>query len=934
MSKCFPLFLIFTLLTTVAFAQNGSISGKVIDLKSSETIVGANVVIEGTTVGAATDLDGNFTIANVKPGTYTMIVSFVTYKTQNIPDVVVEAGKRTNLEISLAEDVAELQEVVVTAKKEIATDVNLISAIRESKLVVSGISSEQITKLPDRDAAQIAQRVPGITIADNRFIVVRGVPQRYNQVMINGAIGPSTETDSRSFSFDLIPAGFIDQMLIYKSGTAEQPGDFAGGLIQIVTKNVAAEDFTKIGFSIGYRQNTTFQNFNSTQGSSTDFLGFDNGYRDLPSTFPTTNQLQASGRTSSLRERAGQSLTNNFELLSANAPVDFGGNFTTSQTFKIAGIEVGNYTSLAYSKSFKKFEAEFNRFNEFTSTTLTPRFSFIDNSSNEEVRISALHNWDVKLNNNHRIEFKNFFVQLGEERTTIRNGQDFVQLSNNDRTNYEYYYLSRGIYSGQLQGTHQFGKSKFSWMGGINRIAKSEPDYRRFRTLRDQSLRGTEEPYFMQLPPNSNLFDASRFWSSLKDVSYSNGLNFEHKFGDTENKRSPVLRAGTLFEYRTRDFDARYLSYLAVDPSTAQNIITLPLSEVFAPGNIDRDDGLTIEEGTNASDSYTGTNQLMAGYVGGSFPIGNFDFSAGLRLEYNLQTLSAVSNLEPVNVDNDVVAPLPSLNAAYNLTDRSLVRIAYSRSINRPEFRELAPFLFYQFELDANIIGSPELKSAFINNIDLRWEMYPNPGELVSVGAFYKSFKDPIELYNQIVGESPQFFYNNSPEAVSYGLELEVRKSLASLGVSKLLRNTSINLNAALIKSEVDVGADATNQARFRPLTGQSPYIINAGTYYKDDQTGFSANIAYNVFGRRIFVVGDILYPSWFEMPRNTLDVQVAKEFGRYEVKVNAQNLLNAKYSFRQDSNNDSNIQDNDPLMRGFKVGAQFSVSLSMKLSK
>ncbi|HCZ36892.1 MAG TPA: TonB-dependent receptor [Cytophagales bacterium] len=934
MHKRIFLSLILISLASLTMAQNGSITGKVIDAANKEAVIGANAVIQGTTVGASTDLDGNFIISNVKPGIYTLVVSSVTYKTQTISDVVVESGKRTNLEVTLAEDVAELEEVIVTAKKEIATDVNLLSAIRDSKLVVSGISSEQITKLPDRDAAQIAQRVPGITIADNRFIVVRGVPQRYNQVMINGAIGPSTETDSRSFSFDLIPAGFIDQMLIYKSGTVELPGDFAGGLIQIVTKNVAAEDFTKIGFSIGYRQNTTFQKFNSTQGSSTDFLGFDNGFRDLPSTFPTTTQLQASGRSSSLRERAGQSLTNNFELLSANAPVDFSGNFTTSQTFKIAGIEVGNYTSLAYSKSFKKFDAEFNRYNEFTSTTLTPRFSFVDNTSNKEVRVSALHNWDVKLNNNHRIEFKNFFVQLGEERTTVRNGVDFVQLSNNDRTNYEYYYLSRGIYSGQLQGTHQLGQSKFSWMGGVNRITKSEPDYRRFRTLRDQSLRGTEEPYFMQLPPNSNLFDASRFWSSLKDVSYSNGLNFEHKFGNPDNKRTPVFRAGTLVEFRTRDFDARYLSYLAVDPSAVQDIITLPLSEVFASGNIDRNDGLTIEEGTNASDSYTGTNRLMAGYIGGSFPAGKFDFSAGLRVEYNQQTLKAISNLEPVNVDNDVVAPLPSLNVAYNLTDRSLVRVAYSRSINRPEFRELAPFLFYQFELDANIIGSPELKSAFINNIDLRWEMYPNLGELVSVGAFYKSFKDPIELYNQIVGESPQFFYNNSPEAVSYGLELEVRKSLASLGVSKLLRNTSLNLNAALIKSEVDVGANATNQARYRPLTGQSPYIINAGAYYKNDQTGFSANVAYNVFGRRIFVVGDILYPSWFEMPRNTLDLQVAKEFGRYEVKVNTQNLLNAKYSFRQDSNNDSKIQDNDPLMRGFKVGAQFSVSLSMKLSK
>lgn len=928
----FFLSFIFVSLAAVVFAQQGSISGRVIDTKS-ETIIGANVVIDGTTVGAATDLDGNFTISRLQPGTYNLVVSSVTYKTQTITDVTVESGKSTNLEITLAEDVAELEEVVVTAKKEITTDVNLIGAIRNSKLVVSGISSEQITKLPDRDAAQIAQRVPGITIADNRFIVIRGVPQRYNQIMINGAIGPSTETDSRSFSYDLIPAGFIDQMMIYKSGTAEQPSDFAGGLIQVKTKNIAAENFTKIGFSVGYRQNTTFRNYNSAEGSPTDFLGFDNGFRALPATFPTTAQLQASGRESALRERAGKSLTNNFALLQNNAPVDFGGNFTTSQTFNMGRIEAGNYTSIAYSKTFKTFNAEFNRYNEFLNGTLTPRFRFTDNSSTEEVRVSALHNWDFKLNNNHSIEFKNFFVQLGENRTTVRAGVDYVQLPNFDRLNYEYYFLSRGIYSGQVQGTHQFGNSKFTWTGGVNRISKSEPDYRRFRTLRDQSLRETEAPYFMQLPPNSNLFDASRFWSSLKDVSYSNSLNLEHKFGNPDSKRTPLLRAGTLIELRTREFDARYLSYLASDPSTVQNIITLPLSQVFAPSNMDRNGGLTIEEGTNLSDSYGGTNQLIAGYAGSSFPLNQFDVSVGVRAEYNRQTLTAVSNQGPVHVENIVVAPLPSLNVAYNLSDRSLVRLAYARSINRPEFRELAPFLFYQFELDANIIGNPALKTAYVNNIDVRWEMYPNSDELISVGGFYKSFKDPIELYNQIVGESPQFYYSNSPKANSYGVEVEIRKSLASLGVTKFLRNTSLNINAALIKSEVDVGAGATNQARIRPLTGQSPYIINAGAYYKDDQSGLSANIAYNVFGKRIFVVGDVLYPTWFEMPRNMLDLQVGKAFNRYEVKINVQNLLNAKYSFTQDSNNDSKVQDDEPLMRGYQAGAQVAISFSMKLN-
>ena len=194
-------------------AQNGSIAGKIIDHKTNETIVGANVVIDGTTVGSSTDIDGNFSIPNLKAGTYVINVSFVTYKTQVIPDVVVESGKITNLEVSLLEDIEELAEVVVVAKKSTSTDLNLVSEIKAAKLVVSGISSEQILKMPDRDAAQVMVRIPGISIVDNRFVIVRGVPERYNQVMINGIVGPSTEIDKRSFSYDLIPSNAIDQLL-------------------------------------------------------------------------------------------------------------------------------------------------------------------------------------------------------------------------------------------------------------------------------------------------------------------------------------------------------------------------------------------------------------------------------------------------------------------------------------------------------------------------------------------------------------------------------------------------------------------------------------------------------------------------------------------------------------------------------------------------
>lgn len=930
--------LLLSVLSVPVWAQNGTIGGRVFDVKSQEAIIGANVVIEGTTVGAATDLDGNFLIPNVKPGTYTLVISFVTYKTNTVKDVVVEGGKKTTLEIPLAEDVAELEEVIVTAKKEIATDMNLLKSIRESKLVVSGISSEQITKLPDRDVAQIAQRVPGVTIVDNRFVIVRGVPERYNQVMINGAIAPSTEIDRRSFSFDLVPAGAVDQMLIYKSGTAELPGDFAGGVIQLVTKQPAYEPFTSFGLGFGYRTNTTFQDHLSSTGSETDFLGFDNGFRDIPEGFPTTAQLISSSKSSSLRERAGKSLTNNFDYANRQAPLDMGFNFALARNFKVGRVKFNNLTSIAYSNSYTHYVSEFLRYNEFDEVSATKRFEYNDNFYSNDVRVNLMHNWVIDLNERNRIDFKNLFVQLGEHETTLRVGDDKIQNPNFDRTNYAYHYLSRSIYSGQLDGTHELGElTKVSWVLGLNYINRNEPDYRRFRTYRDKSFAGTEEPYTMQLPAAGNVFETGRFWSDLQDIGYSNGLNIEKKF-KSENEKAPLLKAGYYAEYKTRDFKARYINYqypntADFDQAIGQELIKLPLGEIFAPENIKREDGFVIEEGTQPQDSYQGTNLLTAGYISGFLPVGKVDITAGFRGEYNIQTIDARTNTGLINIENPIFAALPSLNAAYNITDRSLVRAAYSRTVNRPEFRELAPFLYYQFEYEAALIGTPDLKTAFIDNLDLRWEMYPNPGELISIGGFYKNFKDPIETYLEITTENPQLYYDNAVGATSWGVEVEFRKSLASLGVNRILRNTSVNVNAAYIYSNVDIGTAATNQIQNRPLQGQSPYIINIGLYYQDEESGFSVNTAYNVFGPRIFTVGDKIFPSWWEMPRHSVDFQIAKTWNkRFETKFNIQNLLNAAYRLYQDNNNDNQIKtEYEALIQRYQVGTQYSVGLNWK---
>jgi outer membrane receptor protein involved in Fe transport len=922
-------------------AQNGSITGVVTDAKTGEAVIGANAVIQGTTVGAATDLEGKFTINNLKPGTYDLAVSFITYKTHVLKAVVVESGSITNLSVALQEDATELQEVVVTGTREINNDLALLSAIKESKLVVSGISAQQIVKLPDNDAAQVMKRVPGITIVDNRFVMVRGVPERYNQVLINNAIAPSTEVDKRSFSFDLISSGAIDQLLIYKSGTPEYPGDFAGGVIQIMTKQTANEEYTSVGFNIGYRTNTTFNDFWTSKTSNTDFLGFDNSLRSLPASFPSTQALKESDPLGALREDAGSSLSNNFGVARTSAPMDYGFNVGMARNFAFGKVQASNVTTLGISKSFQYNNTAIARYGEFDrlpETASDPIYDFKDDNYAEEAKVSLIHNWQFKVGPSHKIEFKNLFVQLGENKTTLRTGTDETSLQGLYSNN-SYHYVSRSIYSGQLQGVFKFneGRDLLNVNFGLNSINRNEPDFRRFRRIYDED-RGA---FRMILPPSSNLFDASRFYSELKDLGFSNGVNFEHKFNESSSKRSPSIKAGYYADYKTRQFSTRYFSYLyknsVFDGSYGYEQSFLPIDQIFARQNLfssnadgSLNQGFSIEEGTGNADSYEGESLLLAGYVAGNLPLGKFDISGGVRFEYFNQNVTSY-NGDSVIV-NKVISPLPSLNIGYNITDRSLVRVAYSRTINRPEFRELAPFLFYQFEYNLNIQGKKDLETATIDNVDLRWEMYPNPGESISVGTFYKNFKNPIEFIQENASGNLQFSYQNAPQAYSYGIETEIRKSLASFGVSKFLRNMSLNLNASYIKSEVDMGEGIVFQERRRPLQGQSPYVINTGAYYNDEDNGFSVNVAYNVFGNRIFAAGSTLFPSWVERPRQALDVQISKTFARkFETKLNIQNLLNAPYRLYQDNDENEKINGVDDRIQEYRTGTLFSLSFAWK---
>lgn len=923
------------------FAQDGILRGTVSDTVAKEGIIGATILLEGTSIGTATDMEGNYALNAVPAGTYNVIFSSIGYKTQKVTGVKILAGKVTRINVNLELDAGELGDVVIVAARETNSDISVVEEIKSSEQVVSGISAEQISRSQDRDAAQVLTRIPGVTITENKFVNIRGVGQRYNAVMLNGAIAPSTEVDIRSFSFDLIPSNVIDRMLVYKSGSADLPGDFAGGVIKLFTRNAVNENFTNVSIGTGYRTNSTFQKAFFTQGSSTDFLGFDNGFRSIPAGARNTNL-----RDLTLNEatEVGKTFQNNFAIKERTTLPDMKFGMNLGRKFKLGGKQATNFTALSYSATNMNYVANRFRYNKQIDTERpNKQFDYKDQVFNRSVNIGVMSNFKYYLTNRTTLEFNNMFNQLSDDETIIREGITPIDKSGVLWRNYSFQYVSRSIYSGQLQLTHKLNEERTSITGivGMNYINRNEPDMRRFRSFRP--LEDPEAGFTLQDPASgSNLFDMSRFYSNLSETQFSNGITLEHKFAPAGAEESVLAKAisvkgGYYVDYRNRMFEARYFTYSLRNKDQAKEaLLRLPAQQAFANENLSVANGFSFSEGTDPNYTYTGLNTLISGFAAVTLPIENLNIAAGIRVEHNTQELRTFDGIgDKLNYNFPVTKLLPFTNISYAIDGRNKIRASYSRTLNRPEFRELAPFLYYDFAFDANRFGNPELKTASIDNVDLRYEFYPNAGEMISFGIFYKYFNAPIESKISVAGLAPQFSFINADYAFNYGAELEVRKSFADLISVPVLNNMSVVLNAAYIVSQVDLGSTVTSQDQVRALQGQSPYVINAGLYHNGK---LNVALMYNVIGPRIFAVGDALFPTVYEMPRHAIDLTISKSFGKHvEVKFGVQDLLNYQYRFYQDTNEDGKIRikgndaEKDDPINVFRRGSYYNMSVTYK---
>jgi TonB-dependent receptor len=936
----FYIILTLSLLSFTAFSQTGTIKGNVKDATNGEGIVGANVFVAGTTQGAAADINGDFEIPRVKAGKYSIVASFVSYKTDTILNVTVYPDQTTVLSINMREDVTELESVVVSVRKLTSTDVAVITELKKTDLVAVGISSQMIQMSQDRDAAQVIRRVPGVTITGNRFINVRGLSERYSTVMLNGIIAPSTEVDSKAFAFDLIPSNLIDRMLVYKSGAADLPGEFAGADINIFTKSVVEENATSLSVSGSFRPNSTGKDFIlSQEKGKTDFLGFEDGTRALPATFPSQNLRSFSQNANDLNTAklisATKSLPNNWGTRNFTAAPDLRVGLNFARSISLGKRKLDNITALSYTSTKQVLEIEQSYYEAFDPTTQKSgqRYKYNDTRFIQTNRIGAISNFTFEISPLHRIEFRNFYNQQGQNQATLREGVENAQGS--DVRNQAFNYYSRGIYSGQLSGKHSFTDNiAFNWIFGYNNTKADQPDYRR---IRSQRATGTNDPYAIVIPPGASAFEAGRFYSKLNENTLTAAGTVEYKLNpEREEDRQIKLIAGYYLEDKKRTFDARWMSYKWSSPSAVDlSMLLLPFNQVFAAQNLGNK--FILEEGTNEGpnlyDRYDGYNQLAAGHIGIATPLGqSFRLSAGLRVEYNSQQIDVydASRQKIQKVNSPLTVPMPFLNLSYNFSDEMLVRVAYSKTVNRPVFRELAPFNFYDFDRNADVYGNEALKTAKIDNIDLRWELYPSKGESISVGVFYKHFTDPIEQY---LSQASNLIYSftNAKQATNYGAEVEVRKSFAAWSSNSILKNLTLVLNGALINSTIEMPAELDNLEQNRAMQGQSPYIFNTSLFYNNVERGLQISAMYNIVGPRIYAVGDNNgNATQYEMPRNVVDLTINKQVGSHlQLKFGISDILNQKYRLVQDSNRDKKITSVDENIQTYRPWQYTTLGLS-----
>lgn len=934
--------------TEPAKQQPGRIAGKIIDEKG-ELLPGANVKIIELNKALQSSVDGSYQFI-VPVGKYTIEVSYISFQTIRITDVVVGSNKLTSLNVALKPSTNALQEVVIKSSYKKESVAGLYAQQKNAASVTDGISAEQIARTPDNNVGAVLKRVSGLTVLDNKYVVVRGLTERYNQALIDGLTLPSTDLNRRNFSFDIVPTELVSSVVVNKTATPDVTAEFVGGQVMVNTLAMPNNNFLSISFGAGYNDRATGNKFLSAGGrGKSDYFGFDDGRRKRPDNLvswslapgqddPRIEATNANGFKTGYAGAIEQSKRFNaesFKRYSYTAAPNQNYRITMGRLYDLnqeKGVKMGFIAGLTYRNT-----QQANAFQSARDQPLSGEDNF-DDADTATRGTAYIFNTTVGGVLNAGLQTRKFKLNIKNLYTRIFNEDYYISKGiNQDNQRNEYNFADpvfTSILQHKIEGEHSIGQKglKIDWSGGYGSLDQKHEDTRKFQYGVLSNTFGTyyQGPNVTTLGiPVSNYVWDYRLWTAIREHDFNWALNLSYPFSFLKDKS--LVKIGYTGWYKKRSQDIYFAKIYA---KRDQHSFTDLYETLLAPQNVgyglnqayyylDSENGGLFNADSKYHAAYLMLDQhFFANKLRLVYGVRAENFNLANRQEKEIRRRQQAQEQNPdiiVNQEQPILTGeknwnfLPSINAIFSVSEKTNIRAAYAKTMIRPDFRETATFAFPDPFLQASISGG-NISSTKIQNVDLRFEYYPTPGEILSVSGFYKYLDRPVELVNLNPGSSTLILtYQNQHSAKNTGIEMEFRKSLNV--ISPRLADFSLFGNAAYIWSEIKTISKINNPAYpddpenqpekievvqdfKRPLIGQSPYILNAGLAYQSKYAG--ATFSFNRSGYRSYIISLDPAATEFQRARTLIDLQLSGRLlkQKAEIKLNIANVLNTRDEF------------------------------------
>lgn len=890
LGKVFFFILLLVLSTMTVMA--GNIKGTVLDKQTKEPLTGATIQITGTAQGVVADIDGNYTL-NVNDGTYTITVRYIGYKDILLNSIKVKAETLLNFEME--SDAQALGEVSVVAKKNLESERALQMERQKATLAIENLGAKEMSIKGISNVEEGVKKITGISIASAGQLIVRGLGDRYSTTTLNGLPIASPNPDNKLIPLDIFPASTVQNITVSKVYDASAFADYSGAHIDISTKENVGSDFLSISFNAGGKFNTLGKDFYRMDRDGSLFKT------------PSLDQKLIDMSLTDFEEyaRHNRLFNTSFQVSKKTALPEFGGNIGFGKRFTLGGNEVSVLGSIGVSNDLQTMDNASIRTLEATGNTLN---EFNYDSYSNELKIAALGNLGYSFRTSDHIGYTFFYARNAIDTYMRREGVDYEDHHLIGSNNVTHIY---SLQNHQVNGKHYFGKQwDLNWSGSYSKTSSDEPDRRQVMFIRED-----DQIKLFKL----NRQETMRYFGSLNEDEWVGDLTASYRFGDN-NK----LQAGFTYKDKNRDYMGTrfYYNLNKLNPT----ITDIYDTDSFLNMENVENGSITIDRKKQPKDSYTAGNSIYAGYIATEYyPVAPLLVNLGVRYEISKQwvdyyTDGGKAERSELN-KNDL---FPSLNMKYQMNEKNSLRFAFSRTVTRPSFIEMAPFLYQESYGSAQIRGNADLQNGYNYNIDLRYELFEKNGDMLSITAYYKHLKAPIERVQTLSGGSAVHSFRNADNGMATGVEIEFRK--------EIVKDLRFGVNGSYMYTNVKLPEGGAYTNSQRALQGASPYLANADLTYSpafSNDRQLSVALLYNLQGPRIHSVGISGLGDIKQQPVHTLNFTGSYRFNRrFAVKLQVNDLLNQDILFKQEVPTTGDKVE----VERFRKGTGFEVGFSYDL--